>query len=284
MELLLGILLAAGVLLVYVSVLEIQISSESVLLVKAHQFSQLLFKAGLVGNQQWLFLIVSILIPLLVGSLVFTLTQVIPVAVAVATAVAPLPWGWLRARLQKRQQLFAGAWPDIVDSLLTAVRAGVSLPEAVVQLSHSGPEITRTYFQHFAMEYRSSGKFDVALTSLQSNFADKNSKRVFEVIRLGREVGGSEMGNILRDLSAMMRENLRISGEIQARQSWTVNAARLAVAAPWIVLLMISMRTDAASSYSTTNGMMILALGGIACTFAYWLMQKLGSFDRELDK
>lgn len=101
MELLLGILLAAGVLLVYVSVLEIQISSESVLLVKAHQFSQLLFKAGLVGNQQWLFLIVSILIPLLVGSLVFTLTQVIPVAVAVATAVAPLPWGWLRARLTK---------------------------------------------------------------------------------------------------------------------------------------------------------------------------------------
>lgn len=279
MGVILGVCLAVGVLLVYSAVLDLHLSAQSNWRRKYLAARQVLTKAGLIGNQQAVFLCLGFATPLLVGLVVYSLTQVLPVAIAVATAVTPLPWGWLRGRLRKRQQLFAYAWPDIVDSLLTAVRAGVALPEAVVQLAQSGPEITRPYFQKFASEYRGNGRFDEALENLQNSLADATAKRVFEVLRLGREVGGSEMGNILRDLSTMMRENLRINGEILARQSWTVNAARLAVAAPWLVLLMISIRTDAASAYSSTAGMMILAFGGIACTFAYWLMQRLGSLN-----
>ena len=35
-------------------------------------------------------------------------------------------------------------------------------------------------------------------------------------------------------------EALRVAREVESRQSWTANAARLAVVAPWVVLLLMS--------------------------------------------
>ncbi|MCS4483983.1 type II secretion system F family protein [Gleimia sp. 6138-11-ORH1] len=284
MELFVGVLLALGVLLVYATVVEIRLFEYLPFRNWGSRLRNYLLKAGLDHRQRILFLIVVVGLPAFVLLISYGLTRVWPVAIAMMAAVVPLPWGWLRMRLEKRRQRFANAWPDITDSLLTAVRAGVSLPEAVVQLAVVGPETTRPFFQKFATDYRTSGRFDEALYELQRSLYDPTADRVIEVIRLSREVGGNEMGNILRDLSMMMRENLRISGEIQARQSWIVNAARLAVAAPWIVLLLISTRTDAGQAYSSATGMMVLACGGIACTFAYWLMQRLGRINLDHDR
>ena len=42
---------------------------------------------------------------------------------------------------------------------------------------------------------------------------------------MARQVGGSELGRLLRTLSAFLRADARTRGEIEARQSWTVNAA-----------------------------------------------------------
>ena len=53
---------------------------------------------------------------------------------------------------------------------------------------------------------------------------------------MAREVGGTDLGRLLRTLSAFLREDARTRAELETRQGWTVNAARLAVAAPWIVL------------------------------------------------
>ena len=62
--------------------------------------------------------------------------------------------------------------------------------------------------------------------------------RVVEALRVAREVGGGDLGPLLRALSGYSRDDLRTRAELESRQSWTVNAARLAVAAPWVVLLM----------------------------------------------
>jgi tight adherence protein B len=60
----------------------------------------------------------------------------------------------------------------------------------------------------------------------------------------------------LRALSGYLREDLRTRGELESRQAWTVNAARLAVAAPWVVLLLMSLQRDVAfSSWMTIKSM-----------------------------
>ena len=53
---------------------------------------------------------------------------------------------------------------------------------------------------------------------------------------MAREVGGSDVTAVLRGLSGYLREDAALRAEVEARQSWILNAARLGVAAPWLVL------------------------------------------------
>jgi tight adherence protein B len=46
----------------------------------------------------------------------------------------------------------------------------------------------------------------------------------------------------------------RIRQEMEARQSWITNAAKLGVAAPWVVLVLLASRREAALAYNTLLG------------------------------
>jgi len=54
-----------------------------------------------------------------------------------------LPVATLAGRARRRQRELAEVWPEAVDNLASAVRAGMSLPEALTQLGHRGPEPLR---------------------------------------------------------------------------------------------------------------------------------------------
>ncbi|WIK64742.1 type II secretion system F family protein [Gleimia hominis] len=237
--------------------------------------------AQLGHRAQVLFWGVQLALPLVLLLLVYAFTRAWPVAVMLAIMVVALPWQWVKTRSNRRRRQLAAAWPDVADSLLSAILAGVSLPQAVIELEHHGPEVTRPLFEEFARIMRSTGRFSQALDTLETRVTNSQARRMIEGIRLARELGGSELGNLLRDLAVVMREDARVRGEIEARQSWTVNGARLAVAAPWIVLLLISLRTDAAAAYSTPTGMSILAAGGLLCVFAYAVMRRIASLEED---
>ena len=62
-------------------------------------------------------------------------------------------------RARARRIRHRGLWPDLVDHLVAAVRAGMPLPEALASLEHAGPEHTRARFADFAARMRRSGHF-----------------------------------------------------------------------------------------------------------------------------
>ena len=85
------------------------------------------------------------------------------------------------------------------------------------------------------------------------------------------------MGSVLRALAGFLREDARTRAELEARQSWTVNAARLAAAAPWLVLLLLATQVPGGlSAYDSGTGAALLAGGGLACALAYRAMVRIG--------
>ena len=121
----------------------------------------------------------------------------------------------------------------------------------------------------------------MCLDRLKARFADPVADRIVEALRLAHEVGGTELGTLLRALSRMLREDLRTRGELEARQSWTVNGAKVAVAAPWLVLALLSTRPQAARAYATPSGALVLVVGAVASVAAYRLMLRLGRLPEE---
>ena len=77
-----------------------------------------------------------------------------------------------------------------------------------------------------------TGRFGDCLDRLKDRLADPTGDRVIEGLRIAREVGGGELGRLLRNLSGYLRDETRTRSELESRQAWTVNGARLAVAAP----------------------------------------------------
>ena len=110
----------------------------------------------------------------------------------------------------------------------------------------------------------------------KDRLADPVGDRVVEGLRIAREVGGGELGRLLRELSAYLRDDLRTRSELESRQAWTVNGARLAVAAPWLVLLLMSFQSDAIRRYGSPSGVVVLTVGAVACVAAYRLMMRIG--------
>ena len=152
----------------------------------------------------------------------------------------------------------------------------MALPEALGQLGDRGPEPLREPFRRFAEDYRLTGRFSDCLDSLKARLSDPVGDRLVESLRIAREVGGSDLGRLLRTLSGFLREDARTRAELETRQAWTVNAARLAVAAPWVVLALMSSRPESVEAYASGLGAAILAVGAGVTGVAYWLMMRIG--------
>ena len=214
------------------------------------------------------------------GLMVALLVQVVsgtpPVAVAFGVMGGYLPVAVVSARARRRQREFAEVWPEAVDNLASAVRAGMSLPDALAALAVRGPEPLRPAFDSFALDYQVTGRFGECLDRLKAQLADPVGDRVVEGLRVAREVGGGELGRLLRNLSGYLRDDARTRSEMESRQAWTVNGARLAVAAPWLVLLIMSLQGDVIHRYASPAGVLVLAVGASLCVAAYWLMVRIG--------
>lgn len=194
---------------------------------------------------------------------------------------ALLPIAVLRGRAARRLREHAELWPDAVDNLASAVRAGLSLPEALVQLGERGPIGLRDPFVRFGRDYQATGRFEGSLDLLKIRLADPVGDRVVEALRIARDVGGGDLGRMLRSLSGFLRDDLRTRSELESRQSWTVNGARLAVGAPWLVLLAMSFQRDVVERYASPAGTLVLSMGAILCVVAYRLMLWIGRLPTE---
>lgn len=217
----------------------------------------------------------SVLVGVVVAAVSFLVVPVPAVSLCFGAFAATTPWTLVRGRARRRLAATRELWPDVVDHLASGVRAGLSLPEAVAQLGDRGPAELRAPFRAFAEDYRATGRFIDSLDALKDRLADPVADRIVEALRLTRDVGGTDLGRLLRTLSSFLRDDLRTRGEIEARQGWTVYAARLAVAAPWIVLAMLATRPEAIRAYDSTAGALVLLAGAASTVVAYRVMLRV---------
>ncbi|HVE62506.1 MAG TPA: type II secretion system F family protein [Mycobacteriales bacterium] len=241
----------------------------------------LLLQAGIEGVSPGQLVGASTGLALVVLVLMLGISRVPVIALAFAAFAAGAPTALVKSRRRKRSVELREVWPEAVDNLASAIRAGLSLPEAITALGVRGPEQLRSAFNRFAADYRATGRFNECLDRLKAQLADPVGDRVVESLRMAREVGGTDLGRLLRTLSAFLREDARTRAELETRQGWTVNAARLALAAPWVLLLLLSTRPAAVEAYRSAAGALVLIGGGAVSFIAYRVMLRIALLPTE---
>ncbi len=235
-----------------------------------------LAQAGLSGVTPAQLIALQGLSALLVGLLGLVSTRSLSVSAIFAAFATAIP-RLLVSRLRHRRQAdLRELWPEVVDNLTSGVRAGLSLPEALSAIGVRGPQALREPFSRFGTDYRTTGRFNDSLDRLKVALADPVGDRVCESMRVAREVGGTDLGRLLTTLSSFLRDDARTRSELMARQSWSVNAARMAVCAPWLVLVLLATQQETLTAYDTPTGTLILLVGAALSLGAYRLMIRIG--------
>lgn len=240
-----------------------------------------LTQAGLPGVPPAAVWLTSVLLAVIAGGLALLLTGVLALVPVAAAAGGITPWLAIRARARAARERARAVWPDVVDHLVAGVRGGLPIPEALASIGTAGPELVRPQFAAFAADYRATGSFEYSVDRLKDALADPTADRILETLRMAREVGGTEITSVLRQLSSYLRTDLAIRGELVARQSWIVHAARLGLVAPWLVLLVLAVRPEAAAAYNTAGGVAIIIGGAVVTVIAYRVMLAIGRLPTE---
>ena len=269
-----GLLLGIGLLLVWQGGTRRQRSPRPH--VRLDRMREELAQAGLPGITPNQLIALQLLSASLVALLGLVLTRSVSVSLIFAIFASAIPRLLVTRLRHRRQADLRELWPEVVDNLTSGVRAGLSLPEALSAIGIRGPEQLREPFKQFGTDYRTTGKFNDSLDRLKVALADPVGDRVCESMRVAREVGGTDLGRLLTTLSSFLRDDARTRAELMARQSWSVNAARMAVCAPWLVLILLATQQETLDAYDTPTGTLILVIGAVLSLIAYRMMIRIG--------
>lgn len=218
----------------------------------------------------------------LIGGLVsFLLIPNLVLAACVNAASALAPRIVRQSRARKLRVERAAAWPDALDDMVSALRAGLGIGEALGSLGVRGPASLRPAFAEFAENIQATGSLDPSLDALKDRLADPVADRVVEAMRLASTLGGYDLARVLQTLARNLRTENRDRGELLARQSWAVNGARVAAVAPWIVLALLATRPGTIEAFANPTGTAILVFGFLVTLLAYALMIRLGRLPEE---
>lgn len=208
-------------------------------------------------------------------ALAFSRTFTIAFAISlVATTMARI--SSKRSVAKSSQELFA-ALPEIIDHMISGIQSGLSLSETLSNLASRGPVMTQPYFQKFRAELNSGLSFENAISHLQDEIQLRAADQLFESLIFAKNLGGSELLSMLRQLGDFTRQDLSLRREIAAKQGWIRNSAHLSAAAPWILLLLLAAQPSTSAAFTTPQGVVILAIGAAMTALAYLWMGKLSA-------
>lgn len=227
------------------------------------------------------FIVTCLIIAIIAWIVTFAISTSLAISTVASILLALSPMWYVSMAARRRRTEISALWPDTIDDLISAIRAGMSLPEALASLADRGPEPLQHHFRDFAAHYQATGRFDECLTTLKARIADADADRIIEALRITREVGGTDLTKLLGTLADFLRKDLATRRELEARQSWTTAGARIATVAPWIVLLLLSTRKETTQAFDTPLGLMVLATGVVMTALAYVLMLRLGRLPEE---
>ncbi|NHZ35291.1 type II secretion system F family protein [Massilia rubra] len=156
-------------------------------------------------------IIATVLVPVLL--LVLSRNPLLAVAGAMACLVGP---GLVHKRLRaRRRRMLIRQLPDTLDSLVGALRSGMSLQQGLALLAEQLPKPSSQEFSLLVRKLRMGVGMDEAVDELESRIGSREYTMFATSMRIAREVGGN-LTESLERLADTMRRKLAMEDKIDA--------------------------------------------------------------------
>lgn len=211
---------------------------------------------------------------------VFTKFGVLP-SLAFGIAVGIFLPHWLVGRLGKRRiARFVGLFPEAIDLMVRALRAGLPISEAIVNAGQEIGDPVGTEFRGIEAGMRLGRDLESLLWDIAKRI-DVPEFRFF-IIALGvqRETGGN-LAETLNNLSDVLRRRRAMRAKVRAMASEARASTMILGSLPVVVtaILSVTSPTYIAPLFSDVRGLVMLAVAAAMLVFGIAIMIRMGKFE-----
>ena len=177
--------------------------------------NQLLLQSGLSIGLGRLVLLVLLAMVAMFAAVLFghgTLTQAMIVTLVGGVALPPLVLRFLRSRRQKK---FGAQFPDAIDIIVRSLRAGHPVPIAITMVGKEMADPIGSEFGIVSDEMTYGSDLETAMRNLYFRVGTDDLPLFVTAVAIQRSTGGN-LGEILENLSSVIRERFKMRRKIRA--------------------------------------------------------------------
>jgi tight adherence protein B len=164
--------------------------------------------------------------------------------------------------------------------LVSAMKAGYSFQSAMTFIGEEVPDPLGPEFARFYEEQRLGMEVRIALVALQERTDSLDLRMFVTAILIQRETGGN-LGEVLENISGLMRERAALKGEIETLTAESKLSARILGALPFVVFGAVNLLNPGFMRplLETENGPRLLLMATTSVAIGYWMMMKIADID-----
>ena len=208
----------------------------------------------------------------------FFVGQVLLSQVAIIIGLGGLfvPYLLLRLAVKRRRGKFVSQLVDALTMMANALKAGVGLMQALDQVATQMKAPLADEFRHLLRDVRIGASPDEAFDALNQRMQSEDLDIVITGILVQRTTGGN-LSEMLENVAHVMRERIRIKGEIKTLTVQQQLSGYLVGGLPILLLIGFNfMNHDyLVPLFTTSLGHMMLAAGGTMQLIGFFLIRKI---------
>jgi tight adherence protein B len=236
-------------------------------------------QAGLTNSAKFKF--GSVLFPIIVFVIFQDIFQIWLLSFSATVATIALGLEYLGSKARSRVRLIHDEWTTVLESLESAAQSSMPLLDSLRDLGESTNLVVARDFAYACNLCDRGESLDMALQSLKPRFGLAICDSTVETLRVVNESGGAGFVAALRNQAKAIRDDSAVFQQIAAKQGWVRGTAKVAVAAPWVIVILLASRPENAQAYSSAQGSLLLFGGLVASVMAIRLISLIGGFDEQ---
>lgn len=200
-------------------------------------------------------------------------------AIILGTLLGSIPWIIIQANKSKRMGAFEEQFPESIDFIARAIRAGHAFSVSLEMLSAESPEPVRSEFRQVFNEVNLGSTLETALHGLAVRVPLVDVRFFVSAVLLQRETGGG-LGEVLGKLAHTIRERFRLRGQVRAMTAHARMTAMTLSMLPLVTLIYMRFRMPQYLEILTNDfhGRLMLVTAFVLQIFGYLIIRKMINF------
>lgn len=211
-----------------------------------------------------------------VASLVLAVLMPPLLGVIAGVALTPLlARALVSARIEDRRKKFVDQLPDLLQTLVSSLRAGYGLPQALDVAASQSIEPTKSELQRVLFEVRIGRDPGDALAAAAERMASSDFSWVVAAMQINREVGG-ELAVVLENVADTVRERQRLRRQIRVLTAEGRISAYVLTALPFLLAVALLMTNpDYFEPFGDSPGPLLVVMAGLLLVIGWAWIRRL---------